>query len=131
MWHVNADDCLIEVTAWAGLIVFKYVKQFNFITLIWTSIYDQISNVCFSCICWLFFKLYYLSMNLVVESSYFWIIICNGISVFQLVGYTGSNTGKRARRKNLRHPRERFLVSNEAPHHICELPFVTEYQCFN
>jgi hypothetical protein len=26
-----------------------------------------------------------------------------------------SNTGKRARRKNLRHPRERFLVSNEAP----------------
>ena len=27
----------------------------------------------------------------------------------------GSNTGKRARRKNLRHPRERFLVSNEAP----------------
>ena len=26
----------------------------------------------------------------------------------------GSNTGKRARRKNLRHPRERFLVSNEA-----------------
>ena len=28
--------------------------------------------------------------------------------------YKGSNTGKRARRKNLRHPRERFLVSNEA-----------------
>ena len=27
----------------------------------------------------------------------------------------GSNTGKRARQKNLRHPRERFLVSNEAP----------------
>jgi len=25
----------------------------------------------------------------------------------------GFNTGKRARRKNLRHPRERFLVSNE------------------
>ena len=29
--------------------------------------------------------------------------------------HKGSNTGKRARRKNLRHPRERFLVSNEAP----------------
>jgi hypothetical protein len=29
--------------------------------------------------------------------------------------YKGSNTGKRARQKNLRHPRERFLVSNEAP----------------
>ena len=29
--------------------------------------------------------------------------------------YKGSNTGKRARRENLRHPRERFLVSNEAP----------------
>ena len=30
-------------------------------------------------------------------------------------GHKGSNTGKRARRKNLRHPRERFLlVSNEA-----------------
>jgi hypothetical protein len=29
--------------------------------------------------------------------------------------YKGSNTSKRARRKNLRHPRERFLVSNEAP----------------
>jgi hypothetical protein len=28
--------------------------------------------------------------------------------------YKGSNTGKRARRKNLRHPRERFLVCNEA-----------------
>jgi len=28
--------------------------------------------------------------------------------------HKGSNTGKRARRKNLRHPRERFLVSNEA-----------------
>jgi hypothetical protein len=27
----------------------------------------------------------------------------------------GSNTGKRARRENLRHPRERFLVSNETP----------------
>ena len=26
----------------------------------------------------------------------------------------GSNTGKRARRKNLRHSRERFLLSNEA-----------------
>jgi hypothetical protein len=29
--------------------------------------------------------------------------------------YKGSNTGKRARRKNLRHPRERLLVSNEDP----------------
>jgi hypothetical protein len=29
--------------------------------------------------------------------------------------YKGSNTGKRARRKNLRHPRERFLVYIEAP----------------
>jgi hypothetical protein len=29
--------------------------------------------------------------------------------------YKGSNTGKRARQNNLRHPRERFLVSNEAP----------------
>ena len=29
--------------------------------------------------------------------------------------HKGSNSGKRARRKNLRHPRERFLVSNEAP----------------
>jgi hypothetical protein len=28
--------------------------------------------------------------------------------------HKGSNTGKRARWKNLRHPRERFLVSNEA-----------------
>ena len=27
----------------------------------------------------------------------------------------GSNTGKRARWKNVRHPRYRFLVSNEAP----------------
>ena len=27
----------------------------------------------------------------------------------------GPNTGKRARRKNLRHPSERLLVSNEAP----------------
>ena len=31
------------------------------------------------------------------------------------VRYKGSNTGKRARRKNLRHPRERFLVFNEGP----------------
>jgi hypothetical protein len=30
-------------------------------------------------------------------------------------GYKGSNNGKRARRKNLRQPRERFLISNEAP----------------
>ena len=29
--------------------------------------------------------------------------------------YKGSNTSKRARRKNLRHPRERYLVSNVAP----------------
>ena len=29
--------------------------------------------------------------------------------------YKGSNTGKRARRKNIIHLRERFLVSNEAP----------------
>jgi hypothetical protein len=33
----------------------------------------------------------------------------------ELKRYKGSNTGKRARRKNLRHPREIFLVSNEAP----------------
>jgi hypothetical protein len=31
------------------------------------------------------------------------------------VGNKGSNTGKRARRKNLRHPRKRFLVFNEDP----------------
>jgi hypothetical protein len=29
--------------------------------------------------------------------------------------HKGYKTGKRARQKNLRHPRERFLVSNEAP----------------
>jgi ribosome assembly protein YihI (activator of Der GTPase) len=28
--------------------------------------------------------------------------------------HKGYKTGKRARQKNLRHPRERFLVSNEA-----------------
>ena len=32
----------------------------------------------------------------------------------QSLRHKGSNTGKRARRKNFRHPRERFLVSNEA-----------------
>ena len=31
-----------------------------------------------------------------------------------ILRYKGSNTGKRARQKNLRHPRETFLVSNEA-----------------
>jgi hypothetical protein len=34
--------------------------------------------------------------------------------LFEFTWYKGSNTSKRARRKNLRHPRERFLVSNEA-----------------
>jgi len=35
--------------------------------------------------------------------------------IMMVVRNKGSNTGKRVRRKNLRHPRERFLVSNEAP----------------
>ena len=32
-----------------------------------------------------------------------------------LLRYKGSNTGKRERQKNLKHPRERFLLPNEAP----------------
>ena len=36
------------------------------------------------------------------------------MAIFSGKRYKGSNTGKRARRKNLRYPRERFLVSNEA-----------------
>ena len=41
-------------------------------------------------------------------------ILIIGMTCFGMQRYKGSNTGKRARRKNLRHPRERFLVSNEA-----------------
>ena len=33
--------------------------------------------------------------------------------------HKGSNTGKRARRKNLRHPRERFLETNRNLSHGC------------
>ena len=51
----------------------------------------------------------------------------------------GSNTGKRTRQKNLRHPRERFLVSNEAlsswrpieifPAGVCDFSVFPSYQC--
>ena len=37
------------------------------------------------------------------------------MAIFSGKRYKGSNTGKRASRKNLRYPRERFLVSNKAP----------------
>jgi len=43
-------------------------------------------------------------------------LICNSPRRFVATArYKGSNTGKKARRKNLRHPRERFMVSNEPP----------------
>jgi hypothetical protein len=46
------------------------------------------------------------------------------------MGYKGSNTGKRARRKNLRHPREKILVSNEIfPAGVWDFSVLPSYLC--
>ena len=75
------------------------------------------SSQLYSCFTWFCLvhssQLYWnLSPHCVLSVQFiFPLMLTNSVYIYR---YEGSNTGKRARRKNLRHPRERFLVSNEA-----------------